>query len=829
MFVDLQPAVVELSPGGTAYMTVRITNASSVIDAYTVSLFGLDQEWVATDRPRISLFPSESDVVDLSITLPEGFPAGARQLSVHVQSGNDPGEFALTPVTLVVVPRPRLSLRMDPVMVTGGSEASFGMVVTNTGNTTVLATADGIDPEDKSEIAFLPGSVDLPPGHQETIRVDVKARRPWFGQPKVRTYTFAVEAHQRTEAVATFIQKPRIARGVLSLLGLLTAAAVFAAVLSRTFDNVVDQAAIDQRVLSAALDQGAQNENPVPVDPGGLAGTVELFTTGDPVAGVQADLFRADATQVPIATAATNDQGAYSFGGLAAGEYVVRFSGAGFGEIWYLDGNTAADATAVEVQLGSVEPLDAVRLGGRPGSVAGSVDADDPTGAVATLLVPGQIDEGTDAAVQSVDVDANGEFFFETVPSPASYQLVIEKPGYASATRDVVLLPAEDVRGIEMALRRGDGVIRGSVSTGTGAGAVSPLGGATIEASDGSTVISTVSLTEDSIGSFVLRGLPTPAVYTLTITREGYRTETRTVNVPSPTESAPEVGPIDVQLQRATGSLAGTVSLAGEGALGGVTVTISGGEADVTTISATTGAVGQWFVDGLDMPATYTITFSRPGYVSQTRLQDLDPSRGAIDVAGIDVSMVRQNGVVRGVVRGVGGQPVARATVSLTDGTTTRTVLTADDPLGRFDLSGVAPGAYTMTVSLTGATPSVLLVNLAPSEVTELDVQLEAQASLFGSVEVFSDDANDYVPFEGAVVRLFLPGNFPGPAESAVAEFTVGADGTFAFLALEAPQDYVIAVYSNATNPNALDSRLVLTQPSTALEVTPPFRIAEVS
>ena len=226
---------------------------------------------------------------------------------------------------------------MDPVMVTGGSEAVFGMVVANHGNTTVFATADGIDPEAKAEINFLPNSVDLPPGHQEVIQATVKARRPWFGQPKVRVLTFGVDAHTRTETVATFLQKPRISRGLLSLLGLLTAAAVFAAVLSRTFESVVDEATVDEQVLSEALDQGSDGGNPVPVDPGGIAGTVVLATTKDPIAGVQAELFRADDAKVPIATAATSDQGTFSFGSLAAGDYKIRFHGAGFAEVWYPD------------------------------------------------------------------------------------------------------------------------------------------------------------------------------------------------------------------------------------------------------------------------------------------------------------------------------------------------------------------------------------------------------------------------------------------------------------------------------------------------------------
>jgi len=440
------------------------------------------------------------------------------------------------------------------------------------------------------------------------------------------------------------------------------------------------------------------------------------------------------------------------------------------------------------------------------------------------IEVPGVLPEDSEAAVQSVDVAADGSFVFEQVPSPARYQLVIQKAGYATETREVELGPAQAIEGIEILLRKGDGTISGIVTGNTGSGSPFPLGGATIEASDGTTTISTVSLTEDSVGTYTVRGLPTPGVYTLTISRPDYRTETRTVSV----DTAANVTGIDAQLQRATGSLSGNVTLAGEGALGGVTVTIAGGDTEITTISATTGSVGAWYVDGLPLPATYTITFSREGYVSQTLLRDIDPSGGSVDVSGVNVAMVRQNATVRGIVRDVSGLPVARATIVLTNGTITRTLVTADDPLGQFEFSNVLPGAYTLTASRQGSTAAVLLVNVTASEVRELDIQLLAQASLTGQVLRLSSANNAYVPYVNATVRLFLPANFPGTSDDAVATIQTDGNGNYTFADLEAPLEYVIAVYANPLSPDPLDSRLVLTQPSTQVTV-PPFQISEVS
>jgi len=407
MLADVSPALVEVAPGEKCSLTVRVTNSTATIDAYRVSLFGLDPAWVEVSKPRLSLFPSESGEVELEIDLPPTFPAGHRQLSVHVRSENDPAAFALTPLELFALGQPRLSLRVDPVMIQGGREANFGLVVTNEGNTTVDALAGATDPEEKLEFTLTPGMMELPPGHQEVVQARVRGSRPWVGQPKVRVITFAVDSTTRVEAIATFLQRPRISRWVLSLMGLLAAAAVFAVVLSRTFDTVVDEAAVDKQTLSAALDNGGAAGQLVAVDAVTLTGKVVLFS--DPsqgVTGVQAELFSSGNTKVPLATAATGDGGTYTFR-VNTGTYKIKFSGAGFNPVWYINGATPADATEIPATQGADPPaLEQVKLGGRPGTIKGTVEAADLTGITASLVVPG-IATSSPAQVQSVKVSAD--------------------------------------------------------------------------------------------------------------------------------------------------------------------------------------------------------------------------------------------------------------------------------------------------------------------------------------------------------------------------------------------------------------------------------------
>ncbi len=820
MHVTARPATVELAVGQAARFTVAITNTASTIDAYRVHVFGLDPQWITVEPTRLSLFPAATDEVAVTIALPDDFPAGPRVLAVHVQSENDATDFALASIGVAVLARPRATLQVDPVLITGGRRAEFGLVVANGGNATLDVVPTAIDPEDKAVITFDPAALALPPGRRDVVVAHVERRRPWLGQPKPRVLTFGVRTPEPVEAMGTFVQRPRISRWVLSLMGLALVAAVFAIVLSRTFDKVVDQASVNQDLILAALNQGGAAGAVVPVNPAVLAGKA-LFPSGAPAAGATAELFEAGNSAVPVATAATAADGSFAIGNLGAGAYKLKLSGAGLDAGWYPDAPSFADAEPINLEPGQPPPtLDEVRVAGRPGAVQGKVEVEDPTGATATLLASSTVEEGVDATVDEIDVSADGTFAFPTVPAPAVYRLVVEKEGYATEVRDVVLAAAQVVDDIDVVLRRGAGVVSGRVQTSAG-----PLGGATVtaRASDGRTVVSTVSLTQGDVGFFAVRGLATPGIYSVELARAGYVAEARTITL----GADQQVGDVVVTLSSSTGSLRGTVSLAGSGPLGGVTVTVAGQDVRTVTTTASQGAVGTFVVEDLPAPSSYTVTFSRAGLVDQTLLEALDPRTGTADMGGVDAALVPATATVRGVVRNVDGAPQPQATVALTDGTNTRTLSTADSPVGRFEFTGVAPGTYTLTASRTGTSPSVVLVNVAAAQVADLDVGLQVQASLFGNVFVRDPDSDLPVPFTTGVVRLFKAEEFRGSGVAGALAESDLAGGRYEFTGLDAPQNLVVAVYATPTASDPLDSQVVQTQPSLPVQV-PDFILADI-
>lgn len=809
MHVVATPMLIELPVGEPAQIAVSITNTSSVIDAYDVDAFGLDPSWITVSPSRLSLFPAEVGIVEIAVTLPPDVPAGSRTIAVHVRSQNDRNEFSLAQVDLAVGQRSRTSLRVDPVTVTGGNKASFQLIVVNDGNATVQERPVGEDPEDVVDMTFEPATVVLPPGRRDIVRADVFGGRPWFGQPKPRVLMFSLGGDS-APAMATFIQRPRIGRWMLSLLGLITAAAIFAVVLSTVADRLVDESSVDPALLDRALIQGGTGAGGMAsVTPSTMTGKVVVASTGQGVAGVTADLFGAGNGTVPVATAASDDSGTFTFGRLPAGRYRLRVRGAGFAEQWYQNSLTFADATDIDVdQSAEVPPLEDIEIGGRPGAIEGEVVAPDPTGAVAKLVVTGVADPEANALVDEVTVSADGSFQFADVPSPGNYQLIVDKAGFATQTRTVKLGAAQQLEGIQVVLREGDGAIAGRVSSPAG-----PLGGVDILATSGDLEFATVSLTLDDVGAFTVRTLPTPGSYTLTFQRAGYESATRTVTL----AAAQQLGEIAVTMAPTTGSINGTVS-SSAGPLGGVSVGVTGADdVEMHTTTASVGNVGAYGFGALPSPATYTLTFSKSGYVTQSRLVEIGGATGTADAGGIDVQLVSSTAVVRGVIRGANGQPVAGADVVLSDGAVSRQVLSADDPLGRFEFRDVAPGAYTLTATLTGTSPAVQLVNVLANDVRELDIRLEAQASLSGRVTRVDNGVE--TPYVGAFVRLYPPSAFPGPPSPSIPQVQLGADGRYTFPALDAPADFVVAVFNAAGATDALDARLVQSQPSAAAEV----------
>ena len=162
MRVEVTPRRAEVQPELPVHLAVSISNASTVIGGYVIRVLGADPSWVEVDADEVSLFPDETRTLMVTLTLPPAIPAGVRRIAVQVRELAPPFASTVAEVDLVVPEAESVQVRVDPLTVTAGRKAAFSLVVTNTGNTTVLRLPAGDDPEGLVDFTFAPRAIELP-------------------------------------------------------------------------------------------------------------------------------------------------------------------------------------------------------------------------------------------------------------------------------------------------------------------------------------------------------------------------------------------------------------------------------------------------------------------------------------------------------------------------------------------------------------------------------------------------------------------------------------------------------------------------------------------
>lgn len=819
MRVDVDRRRAPAIAGSAVAFVVTVTNTTDLIGGYTARVLGLDPTWVQTEPERLSLFPGATDTITITVTTPPGLRAGDRRFAVQVRELTPPTRTTVVDLDLEIAAAPLVEMDLDPRTVTAGKRGSFGLLVDNVGNTQVSGALCGQDDQEKIRYRFTPPLLDLAPGEHAAVEIKVKARRRFIGQPVVRPFTLRIddgrEPDQQPKTTGTFMQRPLIARGAVSLLGLLASITVFALVITYALSSVVGRSAAD-RDLALQVAQAQQNAGGGGT--GSVSGTARLLTSGASVAGVSVEVFAANDPSTSIRSAATDRNGTYHLGSLGSGDYKLRFRGAGFTDLWYPAALTPADASPVTLQTGQdLSGID-VRLGGLPATLSGKIIADSLQGAAITLQVPGtpvgstgtptsSLGIAAGAVLQTAPVGGDGSFALANVPSPSVYDLVVTEPGYATETQRIDVAGGENRQGINITLRKGDGLISGHVT-----GVRGPITNANITATYNSTTVQTISLSQGDPGSFTLRSLPTPASFSVVVTADGYAAQTVTLSL-APGQQLTGVG---ITLGGASGALSGqAITRANGQPAPGVTVTVTNGVLSVQTVTQTLGSPGTWAVQGLPVPSTYTVTFSRGDLASQSLSVALDAFGTATTQAapgtsvttdGIKVSMVTATAELYGftvttpndVSTGVG-----EALISLSNGaqqlamTSSSTAVSPGANLpahaGAYHFDNVPPGTYTVTVSRHGTRPLSQIVQLVAGDVVDKNLTVALPIQICGVVH---KDTVTGSPVPAVQVILYRASSYPNNpvATTQTAALTATTPGGFCFSDVDAPENYILQV-----------------------------------
>ncbi|MGA1345894.1 MAG: carboxypeptidase regulatory-like domain-containing protein [Ilumatobacteraceae bacterium] len=809
MFIQVRPATLEIAAGASAEVEVTVIDPpAGVPGRLEVLLAGVEPEWVT----RVDGSPDDMSlravdgrlVARLSVAVPGDHPATERLLAVGVRPEGDRRGAAFERLPLRVVDRVPVRVSTDPSIATGGSRVEARLVIANDSDRELVVTPVGEDDEGVVGFRFERERIEVPGSSHRSVGVRITGSRPIVGASVRRTVRVGVDVGERVLVDLPVVRRPVLPTWSLVLVALVIGL-VSALVLgdSSVFDRA--PAAAHDPVVLAPADGSGGGVAELDLPGGAITGSVIDASVGDPVAGALVELFAVDDPVDTLTTAATDADGRWRLGGVAPGEFTVRVSASGFAAVWLGGVERFTEAASVTVTGDASRPVDVepVVLDGEAGSVSGRLIGADLGGLVVTATPT-----GGDAPVASAVVDAGSGGVFSLAPLPTPGRFVIRVAGGSGETlteHTLALAAGRDDTSLALVVPQGPGRITGTVVTGAG-----PLGGATVEVADGRSTIRTIALTQGAVGSFAVDGLSVPGRYTVTVARPGFAAESLAVDL---TAVDPAVD-LEVPLVTAAGTVTGRVVGPDSVGIGGVEVRATSDGVDVVSasIDGDTDLAGTFTLVGLPIPGTYTLTFGVDGRRPVTREVRLTADSRP---APVTVTMIQEAVMVAGTVTGPDGAGLGRVTMVLSDGVRVRSSTSADEPLGRFEFSAVAPGSYTLTARRPGAEPVVVLVSV-PDGVAEgagLDVEVPVSVGPAAAVTGRAVIAGS-VPAPGVIVRLFRLADYPGAASAAVATAVADADGRFTLSGFEAPADLVVAVYASATATSA--SVTVSTRPAVA-------------
>jgi hypothetical protein len=89
---SLDPPRLQLGLGEESTVKITVQNKAAVVDEFALQVEGLDPKWFTLAARGSSLFPGESETLELQLHLPvdRSVEAGLRRVGLRVSSRQDP-------------------------------------------------------------------------------------------------------------------------------------------------------------------------------------------------------------------------------------------------------------------------------------------------------------------------------------------------------------------------------------------------------------------------------------------------------------------------------------------------------------------------------------------------------------------------------------------------------------------------------------------------------------------------------------------------------------------------------------------------------------------
>jgi hypothetical protein len=183
---------LQVEPDETVECEVTVNNTGSIVDQYTVQVFGEANAWTTVEPPSINLVPDAEGTVTVRFHPPRrpDVTAGTKPFRIVATSRENLGASAFADGTVTVAAYHEVATWLRP-QVAEGRNAVYDVGVDNLGNSPIVARIVAVDDRQALDMRVSHPAVDVPPGGRGMARVQVQPRQlPAYG-PAV-TYSFRI-------------------------------------------------------------------------------------------------------------------------------------------------------------------------------------------------------------------------------------------------------------------------------------------------------------------------------------------------------------------------------------------------------------------------------------------------------------------------------------------------------------------------------------------------------------------------------------------------------------------------------------------------------------
>ena len=197
---NLQPdEAIVVRPGESAVpISFNISNPSSIVDSFTLSVIGVPAEWLQIEpsgqRP-IRLLPGQTQAVSLLLKPPRSPESRSGQYQLYIQafSQNVPQQVAVREKIITVAKFRAFTCALRPVREDGVRLGRYEVILTNEGNAGLAIDLSAHQEVRRCQLLITPPEVIVPAGQRRTVDLTVRAKNRLSGGEEA-FHTFAITA-----------------------------------------------------------------------------------------------------------------------------------------------------------------------------------------------------------------------------------------------------------------------------------------------------------------------------------------------------------------------------------------------------------------------------------------------------------------------------------------------------------------------------------------------------------------------------------------------------------------------------------------------------------